>query len=256
MTIAEKREAMGLSQKELASEFQVCPTAWSRYESGARKWPVDLLPRVRERLQMAPEVSRAGVWTWSRHRQFARMDQWAVTVDPGPTWDKLTPGYYHFYRKLKLKRVVPADFKRLVRIDSRLEGCVYCWLSEDGAEFVLVSLAALGFPHHPLVDAQGKPMSLARRAAFFYKGWLIVPQVHLLVNGQVIRVDALAFNGICWKVIEFDGPAHKGRKWDEVRDSWLIPQTIRFSAEEILQQDFPALLSQRLGSTATTTVAS
>lgn len=256
MTIAEKREAMGLSQKQLAAEFQVCPTAWSRYERGARRWPAALLPKVLERLKMAPEVSRAGAWTWARHRQFAQIDQWSVEVDPGPTWDKLSPGYYQFYRRLKAKRPVPVDFKRLVRIDSRLEGCVYCWLSEAGAEFVLVSLVALGFPHHPLVDAHGKPMSMARRAAFFYQGWLIFPQVHLLVNGQIIRVDALAFNGGCWKVLEFDGPAHKGRKWDETRDSWLIPQTIRFTDEEILHQDFPALLRQRLTPSANATVAS
>ncbi|MBX3166983.1 MAG: hypothetical protein KF760_06215 [Candidatus Eremiobacteraeota bacterium] len=246
MTIPEKRQAMGLTQKQLAEEFQVCPTAWSRYENGSRKWPVALLPKVLERLKMAPEVSRAGAWTWARHRQFARMDQWAVEVEAGPTWDKYSPGYYQFYRRLKPKRPIPLDFKRLVRMDSRLEGCVYCWLSESGAEFVLVSLAALGFPHHPLVDAQGKPMSMARRAAFFFEGWLIFPQVHMLVNGQIIRVDALAFNGLYWKVLEFDGGAHKDRTWDQTRDSWLIPETIRFTDHEILQQDFPELLRQRL----------
>jgi len=250
MTIAEKREAMGLTQKQLAEEFGVCPSAWSRYENGSRQWPAELRAKVLIRLKMAPPIAGVGAWTWAQHRQFARMDQWAVEVDPGATWADLTPGYFNFYRRLRPKRRVPEDFKRLVRADSRLEGCVYCWLSEAGAEFALISLVALGFPHHPLVDAQGKPMSMARRAAFFFEGWVIFPQVHLLVNGLVIRVDALAFNGICWKVLEFDGRAHQGRSWDEIRDSRLIPPTIRFTDQEILQGDFPVLLRQRLNGTA------
>lgn len=187
--LAQKREAMGLTQKQLAEEFQVCPSAWSRYEKGSRQWPAELRAKVLTRLKMAPAIVGVGAWSWARHRQFSRMD-------PGPTWADLAPGYFHFYRRLRPKRRVPDDFKRLVRADSKLEGCVYCWFSEAGAEFALISLVALGFPHHLLVDAQGKPMSLARRAAFVWEDWVIFPLVHLLVNGVVIRVDALAFNGV------------------------------------------------------------
>ena len=45
-------------------------------------------------------------------------------------------------------------------MDSSLEGCGYSALCEAGAQPMLASPVALHFPHHPLVDGQGRCLDI------------------------------------------------------------------------------------------------
>ena len=101
-----------------------------------------------------------------------------------------------------------------------------------------------------VADIPGKPMSLARRAAFVLDGWIFWPQVTMLVNGKKIRVDCLAFNGRRWVVLEFDGFLHgrnpEQKKWDEKRDLSLGIEVLRFTQAEILSGHIVDLIRQKL----------
>lgn len=238
---------MGVSLQRMAFSLEVSVAALSRYERGERPWPPALLRRALEILSLPAGPDPAWVWSWSEHRRFLGHTHSGVTVDPGQTWADLPRAYSTFYQILQPRRTPPLEFRRLVRADSSLEPCVYTHLCEDGAEWALVSPEAMGFPYHSLVTEDGRPLGKTRRAAFVWEGWIIWPQVNILVNRQKIRVDALAFNGRLWRILEFDSGLHARRtRWDQLRDSWLIPPTIRFTSEEILSMDFLRLLRERL----------
>lgn len=49
----ELREEQGLSQKEIAKEIGVTPSAWSAYEKGKQKPSVDVLYRIAERFEIS-----------------------------------------------------------------------------------------------------------------------------------------------------------------------------------------------------------
>lgn len=245
--IREKRKAMGLSMQTLSSSLGISTSALSRYERLERPWPPELLQRVLTILGLPSGPSRDWLWSWSQHRRFVGHTDCATTVDPGQTWADLPRAYAHFYQALQPDRVPPLEFRRLVRADSSLEPCFYTHLCENGAEWALISPEAMGFPYHPLVTEDEKPLGRTRRAAFVWEGWIFWPQVNILINRQKIRVDALAFNGRQWRILEFDSALHTSRtRWDQLRDSWLIPPTIRFTAEELLSVDFIRLLRERL----------
>lgn len=240
---------MGLSLQRFALLLGVSLSALSRYERSERSWPPELLQRALEILGLPSGPSADWVWSWTRHRQFLGQSESGVQVDPGQTWADLPRGYSSFYRTVQPQRLPPLEFRRLVRADSSLEPCVYVHLCEDGAEWALISPEAMGFPYHSLVTEEGKPLGKTRRAAFVWEGWIIWPQINILVNRQKIRLDGLAFNGRLWRVLEFDSSLHARRtSWDQLRDSWLIPPTIRFTTEEILSMDFLRLLRERLAS--------
>ena len=110
-----------------------------------------------------------------------------------------------------------------MRADSSFECCAYAALCEAGAQPRLASPAALYFPHHPLLDGHRRCLGMARRAALLLpSGWLLWPQVHLLLRRTPIRVDLLAARpGGGWAAVEFDGPTHQNGSWDKKRDAQL-----------------------------------
>lgn len=231
----------------MAAALGTSAASLSRYERGSRPWPPGLYSRALAYLGLEADQPQA-YWTWAEHRKY--WDSYHVETDPGTTWADLPEGYVEFYRMVRPGKTPPLDFRRRVRVDSQLEVCVYVCLCEAGAQCAYVSLLAMNFPFHPLIDENCKPMSLARRAAFVWEGWIVWPQVNLLVNGKKIRLDCLAFNGTRWVGFEWNGPLHgqnpEQKKWDEKRDLSLGFEVLRFQQAEILSGHLVSLIRQKL----------
>ena len=174
-----------------------------------------------------------------------------METDPGATWADYQDGYPDFYRTVDTSRRPSLSFRKRVRSDSMLENCLNISFCAAGARCAYVSLVAMNFPHHPLVDGAGKPMSMARRAAFVLDGHIWWAQVTLLVNTFRVRLDYLGFNGTRWVGMEADGNWHPGnskqKEWDEKRDRSLGFEVLRFSQAEILSGHIIDLIRQRLG---------
>jgi len=246
--IRQNRIDQKISGVRMARHLGVSKSAYNRYETGEREWPPELYARALTYLKLEGDLPQE-FWSWKKHRSY--WDSYAVECDPGSTWaDQCNDGYPDFFREFD-PRVWPSmDFRRRVRTDSLLECCIYVSWCAAGAECAYISLIAMNFPFHPLVTETGKPMSLARRAAFVLDGWIFWPQVTLLVNGKKIRVDCLAFNGKRWIVLEFDGFLHgrnpDQKKWDEKRDLSLGIEVLRFTQAEILSGHIVDLIRQKL----------
>lgn len=245
MMIRERRKQLGITLTVMAKELGVSISGLSRYETGSRRWPGDLYARALAWLRLPPQPPPRETWSRARQLKFAGINPWAVETDPGQTWANLTPGYPESYRKLNPKRSAPLEKRSSVRADSRLEGYVFCELLEAGAEMAPANPVVMNFPHHPLVDEHGRPMSSIPRMAFHLDDWILWPQINILTKSK-IRVDALAFNGRRWVILEWDGGGHKNSEWDKLRDSWLTPPVLRFTDEEILGGNFIPLLREGL----------
>lgn len=227
----------------------VSKSAYNRYENGQREWPAELYARALTYLKLEGDRPQE-FWSWKKHRRY--WDSYDVECDPGPCWaEQSDAGYPDFYRDFNIEVWPPLDFRRRVRTDSLLEPCVYVSWCAAGAECAYISLQAMSFPFHPLVTESGRPLSMARRAAFVIDGWIFWPQVTLLVKGKKVRVDCLGFNGKRWVVLEFDGFLHarnpEQKQWDEKRDLSLGFEVLRFTQAEILSGHIVDLIRQKLG---------
>ena len=245
--IRETRNNRSIRIERMAEALRTSAASLSRYERGRRPWPPELYSRALAYLGLEADQPQA-YWSWAQHRKY--WDSYHVETDPGTTWADQPEGYPEFYRVLNPTRTPPLDFRRRVRTDSLLEPCIYISWCEAGADCVYVSLAAMSFPYHPLVDENCKPMSMARRAAFVIDGWIIWPQVNVLVKGKKIRLDCLGYNGTRWAGFEWNGPLHgqnpEQKKWDEKRDLSLGFEIFRFSQAEILSGHIVDLIRQKL----------
>jgi transcriptional regulator with XRE-family HTH domain len=240
----QRRLDLGLRLKDLAQQLQTTPQCLSRYESGKRRWPPQLLQRLQAVLGLGEGLCTDWFLSWEQHLDRAGWNRWQVGVDPGPTWANTEPGYDDFYRQLQPRRSPPLAFRGLVRADSALEICVYVLLCEAGARPVLASPVALHFPHHPLLNGHGRVLGMERRAAFLLPGgWLLWPQVTLQLARRRARVDCLAARpGGGWAALEFDGPSHGEKKWDAKRDAQLEIKVLRFTQGQILGPHFAEFL--------------
>lgn len=247
--IRQRRIQLGMSQRTLAQKLNISPDRLSRYERGHRSWPSDLMPRLQEILGLKDLFRQDWFLSWRQHLAWSQWEPWRVDVDAGSTWADVQQGYFSFYRQLQPRCTPPLEFRRLIRMDTALEGCAYSALCEAGAEPILASPVALHFPHHPLLDASGQCLGVARRAALMLpSGWLLFPQITVLVAQVRIRLDCLAFNTRAkrWVGIEFDGPSHTQSDWDARRDAQLSIPVVRFRSEEILGGQFPRIFEDRL----------
>lgn len=246
--IKQARLDQQISGNRLARVLGVSKSAYNRYETGQREWPAELYARALIYLKLEGDRPQE-FWSWKKHRSY--WDSYEVECDPGPCWaDQSGDGYADFYRDFNMDVLPSLDFRRRVRTDSLLEPCVYSSWCAAGAECAYISLLAMSFPFHPLVTENGKPLSMARRAAFVIDGWIFWPQVTILVKGKKVRVDCLGFNGRRWVVLEFDGFLHgrnaEQKQWDEKRDLSLGFEVLRFTQAEILSGHIVDLIRQRL----------
>ena len=242
--IKKTREERKITLKTMADALGISPASLSRYERGEPPWPSGLYAKALEYLGLGPDVDQ---WPWSEHRK--HWDSYLVERDPGTTWADLKDGYADFFRKLRPRKTPPSMFRRQVRADSMLEGCLCHCFCEAGAVCAYISLLAMSFPYHPIVNENFKPISMARRAAFVLDGWIFWPQVNLLINGVKVRLDLLGFNGKRWAAVEGDGEHHdnpRQREWDAKRDRSLGFPVLRFTKDEILGGNFIPLLRGRL----------
>ena len=242
-----RRHERNISQLELARHLGIPPGTLSRYESGRRKWPPDLYRRACQYLDLPADKFSRHYWSWRRHRAEWNWPSSQVEVDPGQTWATLPSGYEDFYELRKFKNQPADDIKRLLRGDSSLELIPYAEFHHDGAETVFASITALNPPPLFLMKESGAPLGLARRAAIHYDGWLLFPQVNILVGNRRVRVDLLAFRKGIWVAIEVHGPVHALRSdYDRRRDEKLKIPVERFSAAEILSGKFTDIFKERM----------
>lgn len=247
--IRQRRIELGMSQRRLAQKLNIPASRLSRYESGSRSWPPELMPKLQEILGLCEPIPQDWFLSWKQQLAWSLWQPWQVEVDAGPTWADVQQGYASFYRQLQPRRTPPLEFRRHVRVDTGLEGCAYSALCEGGARPTLASPVILHFPHHPLLNGNGKCMGVARRAALLLSGgWLLFPQITVLVGQVRIRLDGLAFSTLQkrWVGVEFDGPAHQQSDWDARRDAQLDIPVARFRSEEILGGNFCKIFEDRL----------
>lgn len=243
--IRQRRISLGLGLQPLAAQLEISTAALSRYERGKRLWPPALYAKAQAALGLK-SLARADLyWSWNQHREW--WDSWEVETDPGQTWADLDRETVELFRQVPLANQPPLEFRSNMRADSKLEAGGYGRLCAGGAVPAYVSLVAMNFPHHPLINDKRKPMSLARRAALILDNWIIWPQVNLLINGRKVRVDLLAYNGKRWIALELDGRLHETRTaLDLRRDEALGFPVIRFQQTEVLNANFAALVRARL----------
>ncbi|MBN9417315.1 MAG: helix-turn-helix domain-containing protein [Candidatus Eremiobacteraeota bacterium] len=245
--VKKTRTEKKISLSRMAKDLRSSKSALARYESGEREWPAELYRRVLVYLGLETEQPEEH-WSWKKHRAY--WDSYRVERDSGASWADYQDGYPDFYRNMDTSKRPSLSFRKQVRSDSMLENCLHMSFCAAGAECAYISLVALNFPYHPLVDEENRPMSMARRAAFVLDGWIWFPQVTLLVNGLRIRLDYLGCNGKDWAGIEADGNLHarnaKQKEWDEKRDRSLGFKILRFSQAEILSGHIINLIRQRL----------
>jgi hypothetical protein len=178
-----------------------------------------------------------------------------VQVDQAPTWATVTRDSYRDARvHLSDASLPPYAFLSILRIDVGCEDIAYHALCQAGAQHCTVSPVLMGFPHHLLVDPSGAGLGVRSKAALHldYGKWdaTVVPQVSLMLDRELIRLDALVALDITrggpWVVVEFDGSPHYMREWDKVRDSRLIPPVLRFPNSCVLSPGFPEMFKDRL----------
>ena len=246
MTKARRLER-NITQSELARYLGIAAGTLSRYESGKRRWPADLYRRACDYLGMVHDQFSKYYWSWKRHRAEWNWTSNVVEVDPGQTWATLPEGYEAFYEMRSFKNQPPDGIKRLLRGDSSLEVIPYAEFYHDGAETVFASITALNPPPLFLMKESGVPLGLARRAAIYHDGWLLFPQVNVLVGNRRIRIDLLAYRKGVWVAIEFCGPVHtKLSDYDRRRDEKLKIPVERFYEAEILSGKFIACFRERM----------
>lgn len=243
----ELRAKRHLSQRDLAHHLGIAPGTLSRYESGQRRWPPDLYRRACKYLGLGNDQFSQYYWSWKRHRAEWNWRSNEVEVDPGQTWATLPEGYEWFYQERKFKNQPPEEIKRLLRSDSALEMIPYAELYHDGAGTVFASITALNPPPLFLMKESGAPLGLARRAAIHYDGWLLFPQVNVLLGNRRIRVDMLAFRKGVWVVIEFHGSIHlQLSEYDRRRHEKLKVPVEHFTEAEILSGHFTSIFRDRM----------
>lgn len=210
------RQALGLSQKQLARRLNMSRQAVSDWELGKR-FPDELSrARLREILPNAPDLmTRVDELPGRVYRRVARLDPWPRSPDHRKVWNR---GRFR-YRET-LKRLPPCPLPDLFEAST---GCgsleeVLCWLTlvSLGAEPWFASPYRMGFCDHPILDsfnasagARLMPcLHLQREGLELF----LFPQVRLRPLDQIYVVDALVLvlrkNSRCWMALELDGKGH------------------------------------------------
>ncbi|MBN9417212.1 MAG: helix-turn-helix transcriptional regulator [Candidatus Eremiobacteraeota bacterium] len=245
--IKERRTELDIPQQQLAEWLRIPPATLSRYESGQRKWPPQLYQRACELLSLSCTKFLEYYWDWEKHRTQWNWASNVVEVDAGQTWATLSGGYEWFYEQRRFKNQPPEEIQSLLRADTRLDLIPYAEFYNAGASTVFASITALNPPPHFLAKENGEPLGLARRAAIYFEGWLLFPQVNFLLGHRRIRVDLLAHQRGSWVANEMDGALHKQQtEYDRRRDGQLKIPVVRFSEEEILSGRFIEIFRERM----------
>ncbi|MBX3170607.1 MAG: helix-turn-helix transcriptional regulator [Candidatus Eremiobacteraeota bacterium] len=252
-SVREVRTSRGISQGSLAHHLQVDPRRLCDYESGRRRWPAELLPKVYQFLKQAHQLPPEMFLSLSHQHRLGGVNRWQTKPESCTTWAGATPAYEDLYRKLDLGKLPPLAFRRQVRCDALQEPLSWTQLFVHGAEAVMASPNALGCAPYPPVDSQGLSLGMTQRPAFWMpKKYLLFPQLSIIANQRILRPDGMLLNLAGtrkpWIRLELDGGAHQNAEWDARRDQQLLIDTLRFSSEVILGLRFAQELQASLDS--------
>ena len=251
-TPREERLSRGISQEALACYLEIDARRLSDYETGRRRWPIELLEKALRFLTQAEPLEQNLFLPMEAQLRMGGRRRWEPVPEHGQNWAEIQPAYENLYRRLDLSKLPPLAFRRHVRCDSRQEPLAWTCLFIDGAQGIMASPNLLGCSPYPPVDPQGHSLGLQPRAAIWKPDhYILFPQLSILANERVIRTDGMVLNlgrrKRNWSRVELDGGAHQNPAWDLKQDQQLLIPTLRFSSDVVLGLRFAQELQARLG---------
>lgn len=240
MTLRQMREALNLSQQQMARRFGVSRQRWCDLEVGVRLPSCELARQLEAALPPEPCPCVGDTLTFAQQRQLVSPRRYEISPVNVEKWLKAKESWAYPISQLQLGPRMRQWMESTFHLDSSVEAYGWYQLATLKARPLLHNPHELGFRAHPIVDNLGRALGERRLPGLYgqHDGlhFLVWPQVNLRPpNSPTLRPDGLVWlrkgRKCAWSILEFDGRGHNADN-DAYRDSVLRLPPIRFDEDQ------------------------